>query len=116
MTRSFLAKYVSPWTLRKDREQQQRIATLRSRDGDDCRRCRRPLRFDLPEGHDKAPVILSLETVAEGEPEPLENLCLCHARCNGEPADQTGEVRERIRRKAEADLFANSRKAAGQKA
>ena len=28
-----------------------RVAQLRQRDGDQCRRCRRPLRFDLPAGH-----------------------------------------------------------------
>ena len=111
MNRSFLAKYVSPWTLRRDREQQQRIAAIRQRDGEDCRRCRRPIRFDLPDGHDKGPRVLSIESNAPGEPQPLEALCLCHVRCNSAGADNTDEVTERMRRKSEAALLPKSRKA-----
>lgn len=44
-----------------------------------------------------------------GGPAALENLCLTHRRCNTEAADFTAEVKERIRRKSEAELFANSR-------
>lgn len=47
--------------------------------------------------------------VAEGEAETFENLCLTHRRCNTDSADFTAEVKERIRRKNEAELFANSR-------
>jgi hypothetical protein len=39
----------------------------------------------------------------------LDNLCLTHARCNTEPADMTLEVKERARRKNEAELFAAAR-------
>jgi 5-methylcytosine-specific restriction endonuclease McrA len=109
MTRSFLAKYVSPWALKRDRELKQRLATLRQRDGDHCRRCRRPLRFDLPEGHDQAPTIQELVPASNDEPPALENLVLCHRRCNAQGADNTGEVKERIRRKGEAALFSKSR-------
>jgi hypothetical protein len=52
MTRSFIATYVSPWVLGRDKQLQQKLAALRERDGDNCRRCRRPIRFDLPRGHD----------------------------------------------------------------
>lgn len=108
MTRSFIAKYVSPWALRKDKELQRRVATLRQRDGDTCRRCRRPIRFDLPRGHDKGP---KLERIVPGDggDEALENFCLCHGRCNAAGADNTDEVTERIRRKSEAELLAKSR-------
>jgi len=105
MTRSFIAKYVSPWALRKDKKLLQRVAALRQRDGDSCRRCRRPIRFDLPSGHDKGPKV---ERIAPGDtgPELFENLCLCHGRCNAAGADNTDEVAERIRRKSEAELLA----------
>lgn len=104
-----LARHVSPWTLKRDRARQQRIAALRQRDGDDCRRCRRPISFDLPPGHDKGPSVQPILTLADGEPQPLDNLCLCHQRCNAAGADHTDEVTERIRRKAEAALLSSSR-------
>ena len=45
---SSFAEYLNPWKLRREK-QRQRLAALRQRDGDNCRRCRRPLRFDLPQ-------------------------------------------------------------------
>lgn len=110
MNRQFLARYVSPWTLRREREQQQKIAAIRQRDGENCRRCRRPIRFDLPEGHDRGPRVLSLETTPSAEPLPLEALCLCHVRCNAAGSDDTDEVTERLRRKSEAALLSKARK------
>ncbi len=109
MNRGIIARYVSPWVLRKDKERQQRLVALRQRDGDNCRRCRRPLRFDLPEGHDHAPTIQEVVRTSSDEPPALENLCLCHQRCNAQGADNTGEVRERIRRRSEATLLSGSR-------
>jgi hypothetical protein len=103
-----ITKYL-PWTARKEKERQQRVAALRQRDGDDCRRCRRPMRFDLLAGHDLAPKI---ETMASVDIEAIDNLCLTHVRCNAQGADNTAEVTERVRRKNEAELFANSRKRA----
>jgi len=105
---SIVAKYLTPWK-HKRQLQQQRLAALRGRDGDDCRRCRRPMRFDLPDGHDLGPKVEQFSPAIENEAPALENLCLTHRRCNTEPADFTSEVKERIRRKNEADLFANSR-------
>jgi hypothetical protein len=103
---SSIVRYVNPWKFRREQEGQ-RLQTLRQRDGDDCRRCRRPMRFDLPSGHDLGPKI---EQVMSGAKEALDNLCLTHRRCIGEGADHTAEVRERIRRKNEADLLSRSRK------
>jgi hypothetical protein len=108
MTRSFIAKYVSPW---KDKQSQQRVAALRERDGDHCRRCRRPIRFDLPRGHDKGPKVECIAGETAEEARRLENLCLCHGRCNAAGADHTDEVTERIRRKSEAALLAKPRRA-----
>jgi hypothetical protein len=107
MTRSFLARYVSPWALRRDKEEQRRVAALRSRDGDTCRRCRKELSFDLPDGHDRG---ARVERIGGGEPGSLDELCLCHARCNAAGADHTDEVTERIRRKSEAALLPAARK------
>jgi hypothetical protein len=104
MSRAILAKYVNPWKFRRE-QAAQRVAALRQRDGDDCRRCRRPIRFDLTPGHDRGPRI-------EGgaiESHPLDQLFLCHGRCNAAGADNTAEVAERVRRRGEAELFAKAR-------
>lgn len=103
MASSIIAKYVTPWKYRRE-EQERRVAALRNRDGDNCRRCRRPIRFDLPPGHDKGPKV---ECFADDSPDPqaIDLLCLCHGRCNAAGADNTDEVTERIRRKGEAELL-----------
>ena len=104
-----LARYLNPWKFRREQEELQRIAELRDRDGDHCRRCRRPIRFDLPSGHDSAPKIHAIAPQVEGEPPALESLCLVHVRCNAAGADNTAEVKERVQRKSEAELFAKNR-------
>ena len=104
--RATLARYLNPWKFKRDQEVLQQIADLRDRDGDHCRRCRRPLRFDFPKGHDSAPKIHAVAPQAEGEPAALESLCLVHVRCNIAGADNTAEVKERVQRKNEAELFA----------
>jgi hypothetical protein len=105
MSSTIILRYVNPWKFRREQEAQ-RLTALRSRDGDECRRCRRPIRFDLPEGHDTGPKIDQLA----GGTETLDNLCLTHRRCNVEAADVTREVQERVRRRNEAELFSKSRK------
>ena len=112
MTESIIARYVNPWKHRRQQEELQRIASLRQRDGDECRRCRRPVRFDLTTGHDFGPKIEQVLPTPVGEPPALDNLCLTHRRCNAEGLDVTREVVERVKRKNEAELFANSRKRA----
>lgn len=100
-----IVKFVNPWKFRRD-QQAERLQALRRRDGDDCRRCRRAIRFDLQRGHDLAPKV---EQILSGTAEAIENLCLTHRRCISEGVDHTVEVKERIRRRAEADLFSRSR-------
>ena len=95
-----IARYITPWTFKRDQQQQQRCDALRHRDGDNCWRCRRPLRFDLPRGHALAPTIEHLGPVSRGGADMLDNLCLCHGRCNWMMGDTTPEVIERMRRKA----------------
>ena|SRR5579864_2283061 len=109
MSLSTIARYVNPWKFRREQEELQRIAALRTRDGDECRRCRRPMRFDLKAGQDLGPKV---ETIAPGGMEALDSFCLTHVRCNPQGADNTAEVTDRVRRKNEAELFANSRKRA----
>jgi hypothetical protein len=108
-----LAKYLNPWKFkREEAARQQRISDLRHRDGDTCQRCRRLIRFDLPDGHDQAPKFHELAPPpADGLPE-IESQCLVHVRCNAAGADNTAEVTERVRRKSEAALFSKARKRA----
>ena len=112
MSRSIIVRYVNPWKYKREQEEAARVAALRSRDGDECRRCRRPLRFDLTPGHDLGPKVEEIAPTPDGEIAALESLCLTHRRCNAAGADNTAEVTERARRKNEAELFAKSRKRA----
>lgn len=109
MSSSTIEKYVNPWRFRREQERLGRIAALRERDGDNCRRCRRPMRFDLPRGHDLGPKLVEF---AAGNMDALGNLCLTHVCCNAQGADNTAEVTERARRKNEADLLSRNRKTA----
>ena len=104
-----IARYLNPWKFKREQERQ-RLQALRQRDGDDCRRCRRPMRFDLPPGHDLCPKVEEIAPGPADKPGPLDSLCLCHRRCNAESVDYTAEVKERIRRKAEAELLSRSRR------
>jgi hypothetical protein len=112
MSQSIIARYVNPWKYRREQEELQRVASLRRRDGDECRRCRRPVRFDLTTGHDLGPRVEQMLPTPAAEPPGLDNLCLTHRRCNAEGLDVTREVVERVKRKNEAELFAKSRKRA----
>jgi hypothetical protein len=108
-----LARYLNPWKFkREEAARQQRIAELRQRDGDNCQRCRRPLRFDLPDGHDQAPRFHELAPLAADAMPTIDGQCLVHVRCNAAGADNTAEVTERVRRKSEAALFSKNRKRA----
>lgn len=100
MKRKNIAKYFNPWMFKRDRRQQ-RFAALRQRDGDNCWRCRRPMRFDLPRGHGNAPGIEHKLPKSMGGTMALNNLCLCHGRCNWALGDNTPEVKERMRLRAE---------------
>ena len=103
MSQSIIARYLNPRKFKREQERLRRLAELRQRDGDDCRRCRRPMRFDLTAGHDLGPKIEDL---------PSGEQCLTHVCCNARGADNTAEVTARVRRKNEAELFASSRKRA----
>ena|SRR5437762_11674694 len=110
MPASTIARYLNPWKHKREQERLRRVQALRSRDGEECRRCRRPMRFDFPAGHDLTARIEQILSIPDDAAETLDNLCLTHRRCNAESADYTAEVQERVRRKAEADLLSRSRK------
>ncbi len=112
MTRGSIVHYLNPWLARRE-ERRRRLDALRQRDGDNCRRCRRPLRFDLPSGHDQGATIEEIRPTVVGGDGELENFCLTHRRCNTAGADHTDEVTERVRRRNEAALLARPRKRAG---
>jgi hypothetical protein len=101
----FVVKYLVPWMYRRQLEAE-RLAALRARDGDCCARCRRPMRFDLAAGHDQG---FRIEPVVTGG-RRLDDLRLCHPRCNIAGLDHTDEVTARARKKSEAALFAKPRK------
>jgi 5-methylcytosine-specific restriction endonuclease McrA len=109
MSRTIIAKYVTPWKYKRERREAEQVRALKLRDGDACARCRRAMRFDLPAGHDQGARIEQIVATTEHEPD-LVNLRLTHRRCNASGVDHTDEVTERIRRKNEAELFAQSRK------
>ena len=105
MSNSSLARFLNPWKFRRE-ERERKVAALRDRDGDNCTRCRRPVRFDFPAGHDLSPKI---EPMGSGEADSIEHSCLTHTRCNAHAGDNTAEVQERVRRKSEAALFNEAR-------
>ena len=105
-------RFVNPWKFKREAAEAAQVAELRARDGDECRRCRRPMRFELPPGHDQGAAVQQILFDANGATGTLDNLCLTHRRCHGEAADTTREVSERIRRKNEAELFLKARKRA----
>src|SRR4051794_21315099 len=107
-----IARFVSPLKYRREQEEAARVSALRRRDGDECRRCRRAIRFDLPAGHDQGALVQPILYGVAGPEAALDNFCLTHRRCNAASADNTVEVTERIRRKQEAELFSKARKRA----
>ena len=108
MSASLLVRYVNPWRFRRE-QNEGRITALRHRDGDTCKRCKRPMRFDLPDGHDLMPRIEEIVPGTVGAVESIDNLCLTHVRCNAKHGCDTAEVKERARIKHEAALFAKSK-------
>ena len=96
-----IARYIKPWTLKRDK-QRQRLAELRQRDGDNCRRCRRPIRFDLAPGNDQAPMLEQMGPKSKESGRALDAFCLCHVRCSGATVDNTAQVQERLRLRTEA--------------
>ena len=109
MPGSSIVRYLNPWKFRRE-QQAERIRLLRERDGDHCVRCRRPVRFDLTEGHDQGAALEMVVPTAAGGSDDIGNLRLCHRRCNVPGLDHTSEVTERMRRKNEAALLSKSRK------
>jgi hypothetical protein len=103
-----LSRFVNPWKHRRE-ERLRQIDALRQRDGDICRRCRRPIRFELPAGHDLGVQIAEMPRAANAGADALAGQCLTHGRCNAAGQDHTHLVSERLRPQREADLFVKAR-------
>jgi hypothetical protein len=106
---SLFLKYLNPWGFRRQQEAE-RLLALRQRDGDSCRRCRRPIRFDLPAGHDLGFRLEKISPANAGGTDSIDNLCLTHGRCNARSGDDTSQVMERLRPTREAELLSTARK------
>ena len=117
MPRKSIAKYLNPWMFERERKKQ-RFDALRQRDGDNCWRCRRPMDFALPRDHDHAPTIEHLHAKSNGGTMELDNICLCHRRCNRLMGDATVEVKERMRAREQlgAELAKTRKRARKRKA
>ena len=106
MAAATLSRLLNPWKYQRELREAT-LAALRERDGDACRRCRRRIRFELPQGHDLA---ARFEEIVPGvETEGVANLCLTHGRCNVGGQDHTSEIAERLRPLREAELLVRAR-------
>ena len=101
MPGSRLTHFLNPWKAKRERSAEQ-VAALRRRDGECCARCRRPLRFDLPPGHDLG---ARVEQGGGGAADAV----LTHGRCHVPGRDDTEAVIERLRPAREAALFGKGR-------
>ncbi len=106
-----IARYLRPLASRRDRLLRQQLEAVRERDGENCRRCRRPMRFDLPGDHDSAPRLEPIRSGDNAATAALDNLCLCHRRCNAEPCDMTVEVLERLQQRTPAKTIKGRKRA-----
>jgi hypothetical protein len=79
------------------REHKRRRAAIRARDGDNCWRCNRPMRFDGPPNCGKAATIEHLLPLALGGTDDLDNLVLCHPGCNRHLGVHPPAHKERMR-------------------
>ena len=70
---------------------------VRKRDGDDCWRCHKPLRFGPPFNVGKAATIEHVKPLADEGSWELDNLRLCHKGCNKHLGTNTPEQKERMR-------------------
>ncbi len=87
--------FLPGWVHRRLRKR--RIAALRTRDGGDCWRCNRPMRFEGPPNCGKAATIEHVLPRSKGGGNDLANLRLCHVGCNRHLADHAPEQKERMR-------------------
>lgn len=87
--------FLPGWVHRRLRKK--KLAAIRVRDGDDCWRCNRPMRFEGPPNCGKAATIEHVMPRSKGGSDALTNLRLCHVGCNRHLADRLPEQKERMR-------------------
>ena len=90
------AKWFSPWMFARDKKRQ-RFDAVRKRDGDQCWHCGNPMRFGRPFNIGKAATIEHWLPKALGGTSALDNLRLCHVRCNRHLGANSPEQKERMR-------------------
>jgi hypothetical protein len=96
MGRKNLKRFL-PWWMKKHLKKRAKIAEIRQRDGDNCWRCHRPMRFGPPYNVGKsATVELKLPKALDGT-SALENIVLCHVGCNRHLGANTPEQKQRMR-------------------
>lgn len=93
------AKRFLPWWIRRSLEQRACKAAVRQRDGDNCWRCHRPMRFGPPFNCGKGASVEHLEPLSQGGTWALGNLVLCHVGCNRHLGANTPEQKKRMRLK-----------------
>ena len=86
-----------PGWVHKRLNRHRKFARVRRRDGDDCWRCGRPMRFEGPPNCGKAATIEHVQPLSRGGSWALDNLRLCHVGCNRHLGDRTPEEKERMR-------------------
>ena len=74
---------------------------MRARDGDNCWRCHKPMRFGAPFNVGKAATVEHLLALANGGTWALDNLRLCHQGCNKFLGTYSPDQKERMRLRAE---------------
>jgi 5-methylcytosine-specific restriction endonuclease McrA len=81
-----------------------KVEQLRLRDGGRCWLCNEPFQFKAEPNSARAPTLEHLVAQCHDGPSTLENLVLCHRRCNqllaDKPLARKIKMREQRRRKA----------------
>jgi nitrate/TMAO reductase-like tetraheme cytochrome c subunit len=91
-----IAKYLNPWMFKREKAKQ-RVAKLRTINGDNCWRCHAPMNFTEPRNKRRSATIEHLTARAHGGNSAIDNIVLCHRGCNQHLGANTREQKERMR-------------------
>lgn|SRR5688572_28362233 len=90
-------KHFMPGWWHRKQERKATAAFVRSRDGDLCWYCAKPMRFGPPFNMGKAATVEHVLPTSKGGTWSRDNLRLCHVGCNRQLADKEPEQKERMR-------------------
>lgn len=96
MAKKSIAKYLNPWMFKRQKKRE-RLTALLARDGDLCWHCGNKMRLGPPHNIGKAVTIEHYLPKAMGGTSALENLRLCHVRCNRHLGASPPEQKDRMR-------------------